>query len=116
MGLQWFRAAQIQLDAAQIQLDYSTQIEPGQSPDSHKVYYGIFISVGITETCRQILSFQDSPRQLHGNLIPSPARLGPDWQISDRGKTAIDVEDVAGDKTRFAVVHQEQRRAGDLVR
>jgi hypothetical protein len=70
--------------------------------DSHKVYYGIFIAIGITNTCRQFLSF-------HGNS-------SPDRQISRRTKTAIDVEDMAGDKTRLLVVHQEQRRAGDLVR
>ena len=74
--------------------------------NSHKVYYGIFISIGITDTCIQILSFQ-------GNSV---ANSGPDRQIARRTKTAIDVEDVAGDKTGLLVVHQEQRGTGDLVR
>jgi len=41
MGLQWFRAAQIQLDFAQIQLDYAAAKSHLPMSNSHKVYYGI---------------------------------------------------------------------------
>ncbi len=85
-------------------------VDPNIS-NSHKVYYGIFISIGITETCRKIL-------RSHGktNASGRQLRLRPDRQISTGREAAIDVENVPGDEAGFGVVEQKQRRARNLVR
>jgi hypothetical protein len=80
--------------------------------DSHKVYYGIFISIGITETCPKILrSCRKNERQR--SLV---LRLRPGRQISAGREAAIDIENVPADKAGLSVVEQKQRRAGNLVR
>ena len=44
-------------------------------------------------------------------MLVFPANSGPHRQISGRGKAAVDVEDMSGDKARFLVIQQEQRGA-----
>jgi hypothetical protein len=46
----------------------------------------------------------------------SNAELWPIRQKSGGGKTAIDVENMPGHEARLAVVQQEDRGAGNLVR
>jgi hypothetical protein len=49
--------AQIQLDSAQIQLGFAASPIWSEISDSHKVYYGIFITIILSMTYREILDF-----------------------------------------------------------